>query len=669
MLVVPLVIVSFYRFYEDGWEPVGYFHICGCCAILGATYYRESLSIAVRSSICIGVIAIAGLSGIVTFGITASSGVYIPFASVFAALILSRRSAITILFVLVVLTVAVVSVFHGAHSESVLGGLDNNWLSPTNIILRLVSWSMLALATIFAIGLITSDWAEMLSTLSEKTKALQSSQQALQGVLDNIVDIVYRTDSEGRFVELSPSVHGLLGFHPEELIGKKISDYYVDPEDRNTLLRLLVENNGTVNNFVAKLYNKAEVPQTLSTNLKYWRSVDGDILGIEGVSRNITEQLETEKALVRSQKTEALGQLTAGIAHDFNNLLAIVMGNAELLLSSSGANDKNREEVREIIKSSQQGAALTRRLLAYSRPDTLTPAITDLDKSIDGLAGMLRSALGANIDLSFDLGKEDTVALIDQNQLETALLNLVINARDAMPKGGEITISSGVGLLTSDFGKANDEQDDLKYVGVWIKDTGSGMTSEVADKIREPFYTSKPPGVGNGLGLSMVDRFVQESSGHLVIETELGKGTSVGLFFPQVYTEVPPVIETQDKPVAEAAAPLKILVVEDSPRLLTLVRRMLDSRGYLVLTAADGLSAIKIATEAPELALIISDIMLPGAVSGWDLYRNISGVRKNIKFLMMTGYSAEEQDEIDVPIVYKPFKQEELLARIDDVLK
>ena len=215
---------------------------------------------------------------------------------------------------------------------------------------------------------------------------------------------------------------------------------------------------------------------------------------------------------------------------------------------------------------------------------------------------MLRSALGANIDLTFDLKHEGTLALIDENQLETTLLNLIINARDAMPEGGEISISSDINLSGADIDKALIEMSETKFVGIWVNDTGSGMKPEVAEKIREPFYTSKPIGIGNGLGLSMVDRFVHESSGHLIIETEFGKGTSVGLFFPQVYAEVPASPTKEEAPNRDPVVAIKVLVIEDSPRLLSLVGRMLRSRGYQVLGAEDGPSALQVASEEPELA-------------------------------------------------------------------
>ena len=668
ILVAPIFFFTVYRFQINGWQSIGYLYVISSSTILLTFFFRAQLGLHIRASVCVGVISIVGIAGIFSFGVTASSGAYIPFASVFAALIYGQRNGILLLLFLTLLTASVEALYLSGYIETFPEEVYGKWLSPTEWVLRLGSWFMLALATILAIGLITRDSAVMVQSLSEKSQALESSQQSLQGLLDNIVDIVYRTDLEGIFVEISASVHDLLGFYPEELIGKAISELYVDAKDRTKLLELLEENDGKVINFIALVHNKDSVQQTLSINLKYWKSVEGEVLGVEGVARNVTEQKVTEQALLRAQKVEAVGQLTAGIAHDFNNILAIVMGNAEMLLSSDGVKEVDRDAVTEILKSTDQGAGLTKRLLAYSRPDTMSPLVTDLNKSVVGLEGMLRSALGANIDLTFDLKHEGTLALIDENQLETTLLNLIINARDAMPEGGKISISSDVNLSGADIDKALIEMSETKFVGIWVNDTGSGMKPEVAEKIREPFYTSKPIGIGNGLGLSMVDRFVHESSGHLIIETEFGKGTSVGLFFPQVYAEVPASPTKEEAPNRDPVGAIKVLIIDDSPRLLSLVGRMLRSRGYQVLGAEDGPSALQVASEEPELALIISDIMLSGSMSGWDIFRALSESRENLKFLMMTGYSAEEQDGLEVPILHKPFKQEELLAQVDNLL-
>jgi PAS domain S-box-containing protein len=666
ILGTPILLFSLYRFYQFGWQPIGSIHVLAVAALISGAILKNRLPFWIRSSICIGTIGFVGVSGIFAFGVTASSGAYIPFASVFAALLHNQRSGILVLSFLTLVT--------GAIEGLYLSGLLNIgpevygvWLNPVEWAIRLGSWFMLALAAILGIGMITTDAANTLEQLSEQKVALESSQRQYRGLFENVVDIVYRTDTDGKFVELSPSVFNLLGFKPEELLGLKITDFYVNPAERENLQELLRTTDGTITNFVASLYNKAGIPQILSTNLQIWKDDSGQILGIEGVSRNITEQRAIEEALQPSQKVDALGQLTGGLAHDFNNLLAIVMGNAELLLSRFKAKDTAGDAVREIIQATEHGAALTRRLLAYSRPDALTPAQTDIDATITGLERMLRSALSANISLDFDLLSDNAVALVDENQLEASILNLVINARDAMPDGGVISISTAMDLSSAQTMTTVNVTRELKFIGIRVADNGSGMAPEIAEKAKEPFYTSKP--IGTGLGLSMVDRFVTESQGHMSIETELGRGTTVSLFVPQISTEkAAKRIDETKANQAQIGKKAKILVVEDSSELLALMCRILRPRGYEVLTAEDGETAINIASNEPEIDLVISDIMLPGKISGWDVYRNLSEQRNEMKYLLITGYSSEEQDDLEVPILYKPFRQEELLSKVNQIL-
>ena len=664
LLVIPLLAFSLYRFSQVGWQLVGAVHIFVVIALVSASLLRDRLSLSIRSFICIGTIGLIGLSGIFTFGVTASAGAYIPFASVFAALIHNQRTGIFVLVVLTVMTGAV----EGLYLSGLFNIGSEAWLNPIEWVLRLGSWFMLALAAIFAIGTIATNAAATLEQLSEQTLVAESSQRQYRELFESVVDIVYRTDIEGKFLQLSPSVFNVLGFKPEELLGRKITDFYVNPEERDRLLELVRAGDGKVTNFVASLYNKAGIPQIVSTNLQVWRGDSGQMLGVDGVARNITEQRAVEEALQRSQKVDALGQLTGGIAHDFNNLLAIVMGNAELLLMRFKGKNAEGDAIRQILQATEHGAALTRRLLAYSRPDTLAPAPTDIDATITGLERMLRSAIGANIALTFDLKSDNAVTLVDENQLEASLLNLVINARDAMPDGGTISISTAMNLSSAQTKTAVGGKNESKFIGIRVADNGSGMTPEIAKKAKEPFYTSKPPGAGNGLGLSMVDRFVTDSQGDITIETALGAGTTVSLFVPQINAEPAKnrIDEIGVNEIQTEAA--KILVVEDSPGLRVLVSRMLLSSGYEVLIAEDGESAMSIASNEPEIDLVISDIMLPGTMSGWDVCRDLGKQRNDMRFLLMTGYSVKEQDGIEVPILYQPFRKEELLSKVRRIL-
>ncbi len=674
LLGIPIFLFLLYRFYEYGWQPVASVYIVAIIVIALGSIFRNRLPLWMRSSICIGTIGFASVSGLYAYGVSAWSVAYVPFAAIFAVLIHNRRSGVLVLLVLT----AVVCIFEVLYFSGYLSfapDIGDVLMKSVERALRLGSLLMLVLATIFAIGMIETDVANTLEQLSEKTLALESSQRQYRGLFENVVDIIYRIDRSGKLVQLSPSVFNLLGFRPEELLGRDTTFFFVNPVDINKIKEQLRETDGTITDHVAIIYNKAGEQQLISSNLKVWKSDSGEVLGVEGVARNITEQRATEEALQRAQKVEALGQLTGGLAHDFNNLLAIVMGNAELLLMRCKEKGADWDALRQILQATEHGAALTQRLLGFARPDTLTPAHTDIDSAIVGLERMFRSALGANISLTFDLRANNTLALVDKNQLEASLLNLVINARDAMPDGGAISISTAMNFSPAQIMTEVDEKSESKFIVIRVADSGLGMPPEVANKAKEPFYTSKPPGTGNGLGLSMVDRFVTESLGRMSIETALGTGTTVSLFVPQIKSEVAgnridatEVNETQTEVSETQIEVSKILVVEDSPGLRALVCRMLRSSGYTVLAAEDGELAMSIASNEPDIDLVISDIMLPGTMSGWDVCRDLSKQKNDMRFLLMTGYSDKEQDGIDVPILYKPFRKEELLSRVRRIL-
>ena len=674
LLGVPIFLFLLYRFYEYGWQPVASVYIVSIIVIALGSIFRNRLPLFIRSSICIGTIGFASVSGLYAYGVSAWSVAYVPFAAIFAVLIHNRRSGVLVLLVLT----AVVCIFEVLYFSDYLSfapDIGDVLMQPVERALRLGSLLMLVLATIFAIGMIETDVADTLEQLSEKTLALESSQRQYRGLFENVVDIIYRIDRSGKLVQLSPSVFNLLGFRPEELLGRDTTFFFVNPVDIKKIRERLRETDDTITDYVASIYNKAGEQQLISSNLKVWKSDSGEVFGVEGVARNITEQRAIEEALQRAQKVEALGQLTGGLAHDFNNLLAIVMGNAELLLMRCKEKGADWDALRQILQATEHGSALTQRLLGFARPDILIPDRTDIDSVIVGLERMLRSALPANISLTFDLRTDNTVALVDKNQLEASLLNLVINARDAMPDGGAISISTAMNLSPAPIMTAVDGKSESKFIVITVADSGSGMTPEVASKAKEPFYTSKPPGTGNGLGLSMVDRFVTESLGRMSIETALGTGTAVSLFVPQIKSEVAgncidetEVNETQIEANETQIEVNRILVVEDSPGLRALVCRMLRSSGYEVLAAEDGELAMSIASNEPDIDLVISDIMLPGAMSGWDVCRDLSKQKNDMRFLLMTGYSDKEQDDIDVPILYKPFRKEEFLSRVRRIL-
>ena len=486
-----------------------------------------------------------------------------------------------------------------------------------------------------------------------------------------MVDTAYRADGEGRITSISPSIVNMLGFEPHEVVGDKLSDYYVDPTQRGRLVSELSANDGDVRNFEAQLYDRDGRPQWISSNIRYWKDVDGKLLGIEGVARNITSQKSSEEALRRAQKMEALGHLTGGIAHDFNNILGIIMGNADMLEEEASESAASRQSAEEILKAAEQGTALTRRLLSFSRPQTLTAEPTAIDVVIRGLEGMLHRTLGATVTLRLDLKAEHENVLLDAHQLESAVLNLVINARDAMPSGGELRIATSKHTLTSAEIASLNGLEPGDHIRLTVSDTGTGMNEETVKNAFEPFYTTKPLGTGNGLGLSMVYGFVTNSSGHASIDSKAGVGTSVALLFPCSNGEVRSAV-TPESLESHTRVKARILLVEDAASLRKLGTTVLQGHGYEVVAAENGPEALEILRRDPEISLLFSDVVLPGGMDGFEIAREACRIRSDLKVLFTSGYAlkmpAEDDPLSEAPIVYKPYRRVELLSKIDEIL-
>jgi signal transduction histidine kinase/CheY-like chemotaxis protein len=451
-----------------------------------------------------------------------------------------------------------------------------------------------------------------------------------------------------------------------------LADYYVDQNKRSELAAELQENEGIVTNFEAQLFAKNGEPQWVSTNVRYWKDKDGTVIGLQGVARNINELKNSDEALRRSQKMDALGQLSGGIAHDFNNVLSIILGNAEIVRTDAKNIEDTKQPIAEIVKSIEHAASLTKRLLAFSRPDRLEPQPCEIDQVISNIEEMLRRTLGANITLSFSLGCDGALALVDENQLEASLFNLAINASDAMPNGGELMIQTK--KVSTGLSEAKDagSPDATDLICITVQDTGKGMPEEIAAKALEPFFTTKPLGMGNGLGLSMVYQFVSESRGDLSIQSKLGDGTNITLTLPQ--TDVKLNTSSLNGEVdSELRKPkVRILLVEDSVSLLTLVQRQLKNENFEVLTATNGQEALEFIRQDSKIDVIFSDIMLPGGVSGFDICREARKIRSDFKVLLTTGYTQNTPNEIDAlakaPILYKPFSREDLLTRLAEII-
>ncbi|HEV8628719.1 MAG TPA: ATP-binding protein, partial [Thermoanaerobaculia bacterium] len=386
--------------------------------------------------------------------------------------------------------------------------------------------------------------------------------------------------------------------------------------------------------------------------------------------RQIDARAAAEMALARAQRLEAIGQLTGGVAHDFNNLLTVVLGNASLLrLELVSGSDAARHGVEEIERAAHSGAELTQRLLAFARRQPLRVETLDLNVLVTRLAPMLRHFLSEDVTLQLRLAATPCVAAVDPVQLETMLANLCVNARDAMPRGGLLLVTTALMTLDSNYAAANPDALAGRFVELAVSDTGVGIPPEVQPHLFEPFFTTKEPGRGTGLGLSMVYGFVKQSGGHVKIYSEVGHGTAVKAYFPQVMGagEAP---EAEPVPERRAASPpATVLVVEDEPAVRVLTAEMLRSAGYRVLVAADGPSALAAAEAEPQLDLLLSDVMLPGGMLGPQLAAELRRKRPSLAVLLVSGYAADllqYRGELDPAMAFlaKPYDRQGLLRAV-----
>ena len=403
--------------------------------------------------------------------------------------------------------------------------------------------------------------------------------------------------------------------------------------------------------------------------MNQFRTRDG---GQALVRIDITELKSMEHRLANAQKMEAVGQLTGGIAHDFNNLLAVMIGNAEMLKLNTAGDDKNRQSIEAIIRSAERGAALTSRLLAFSRQQPLSPSAVDVAELIVGLEDMFRRTLGETIELRVAAVPGLWPALTDPHQFENALLNLAINARDAMPTGGELVIESANVTLGAAFAGQQEELTPGDYIKVAVSDTGSGMAPETLEKIFEPFFTTKDVGQGSGLGLSMVYGFAKQSQGHVTIDSEVGAGTTVNLYLPRSLESM------AEKGGGDATATHKaglerILVVEDDASVRLVPVSILRSQGYEVAEAANGREAIGLLQDDPPFDLLFTDVILPGGMNGVEIAEQARRLQPGISVLFTTGYAESTvavRGKLDAAatLVHKPYRQAELLEKVRALL-
>ncbi len=397
---------------------------------------------------------------------------------------------------------------------------------------------------------------------------------------------------------------------------------------------------------------------------------DGDIVTF-AMLRDVTTRKAMQQQLQRAQRLDAVGQLTGGIAHDFNNLLAVVIGNLDLMEADLSDRPQTRELAEMALTAALRGADLTRQLLAFSRRQSLDPKKIEVNPLVTETTQMLKRTLGEKIDVRVRLGDDLWPAVADPAQVESALANLAINARDAMPNGGRLTFETANKRLDEYYCSQNVDVTPGDYVMIAVSDTGTGIAPDILAQVFEPFFTTKPEGKGSGLGLSMIYGFAKQSRGHVRIYSEVGHGTTVRLYLPRAVASA----AAQDDVAGEtttAARNATILVVEDNPDVRRVAVGQLSQMGYTVVEADSGPAAVDILSADQPVDLVFTDIIMPGGMTGIELAKEAPKIRPGVKVLLTSGFaeaSVTGARPEDMPLLSKPYRQQDLARKIHDVLQ
>jgi PAS domain S-box-containing protein len=391
-----------------------------------------------------------------------------------------------------------------------------------------------------------------------------------------------------------------------------------------------------------------------------------------GISLDVTERHVLEEQYQQAQRMQAVGQLAGGVAHDFNNLLTVILGYCELLLADLDPDDPRQSDIAEIQKAGDSAAGLTRQLLAFSRKQIIEPTVLDLNVVVAGMREMLGRVIREDVKLRLGLRHDLAFVKADRGQVEQIVMNLAVNARDAMPKGGTLTIQTANVELDEHYAAAHRAVKPGHYVALTLTDTGTGITPEVLAHLFEPFFTTKEPGKGTGLGLATVEGIVTRSGGSVNVQSEVGRGTSFTVYFP--IADAAEMVATPRRPVARSRARQseKVLLVEDSEGLRELARRLLQRQGYEVLIASDAQEALRLFEQNPSIDVLLTDVVMPGA-SGPELTRRLVAQRPGLKVIYMSGHTEEAVNQHGVikpgiAFLHKPFTSETLGWKIREVL-
>lgn len=502
--------------------------------------------------------------------------------------------------------------------------------------------------------------------------ALQRSEERYRDIVENAHDIIYSHDLEGNYTSMNRAGARIIGYSTEEALTMNFSQT-VAPDCLEKAREMIAEKlagiNGTAYDLEIVAKDGRHIPVEINSNLVLR---DGVPVGVQGTARDVTERKELEGQLRQSQKMEGIGRLAGGIAHDFNNLLTAINGYSELSMMQLEVEDPLFSNLQEIKKAGDRAASLTRQLLAFSRKQVLQPKVLDLNLVVSDLERMLTRLIGEDIELQAVLDPELGSIKVDPSQMEQIIMNLAVNARDAMPRGGKLTIETRNTVLDDEYARKHIAVIPGRFVMLAVSDSGTGIDPQLQSRIFEPFFTTKEVGKGTGLGLATVYGIVKQSGGNIWVYSEPGIGTTFKIYLPRTDEEVQTYKRSPaNEPVLRGTE--TILLVEDEEVVRQLACEVLRGCGYELLKAANGREALLICESHQQpIHLLITDVIMPG-MSGPDLAGRLSEARPDLKILYMSGYADNAIIHHGVlnegaEFIQKPFSTEGLAIKVREVL-
>jgi PAS domain S-box-containing protein len=525
---------------------------------------------------------------------------------------------------------------------------------------------------VYAVGGIASDRTDQIKA----RKALRESEEKFRSLVESAPDAVVIANVMGEILLVNIQAEKLFKVSRSRLLRNKLSDLLPDIEiDSIIKTRSMSTDSSQVHQLASMNVADGEgISVPVDVAISTTETESG--LTVTCLIRDVSDRTKLEAQLRQSQKMDAIGKLTGGMAHDFNNLLGVIMGNIDLAQRRIDKNSREYQRMETAKKAAGRGAELTNRMLAVARRQPLQPKPTSINDIIKEMADILPRTLGPDIEMKYDTNDKVPDVLVDQSGLENVFLNLAINSRDAMPKGGKFYITTDVLHLTKESALAL--QDDMRpgtYVQISVTDTGEGMTKETLGRVFEPFFTTKEKGKGTGLGLSMIYGFVKQSEGNIRMYSEPGVGTTLDMFLPVSR-------EKADKRITEKVKtekplrrfdPIKVLAVDDEYDLLEVVSAYLEDMNFEVIAATNGEQAINSIESNPDIGLLVTDIVMPGGMSGTELSKRVKEKLPDIKVLYMSGFPSgviadKSGTDLDAPLLTKPYALDELASALEDLL-